>query len=81
MLLFQRLPMCKCEHWPRSWGSISAPATATATHPHRLHTHIQIHIPASLKCRQRRVDLQHRTQVPRACSADVVDPNATHVQV
>jgi hypothetical protein len=32
--LLERLSMCKCEHWPRSWGSLVV--TATATHPHHL---------------------------------------------
>jgi hypothetical protein len=37
--------------------------------------------PASHELRQRRVDLQRRTQVPRACIADVVAIQAAHVHV
>jgi hypothetical protein len=48
--------------------------TATATHIH-------IYIPASLKRRQRRVDLQRRAQVPHTFIADVVVTKAAHVQV
>jgi hypothetical protein len=33
--LYERLPMCNCERWLRTWGSLSATATATHVHPHQ----------------------------------------------
>jgi hypothetical protein len=41
MLLLEKLSICKFEHWPRSWGALSA--TATAAHPHRLIPHPHQH--------------------------------------
>jgi hypothetical protein len=40
------------------------------------HPNIHIHIPASLQRRQRRVDSQHRAQVPRAFIADLLPTKA-----
>jgi hypothetical protein len=48
-------------------------------HTHTASSQIHIHIPASPQLRQRRVDPQSRTQVPRAFIADIVVTKATMV--
>jgi hypothetical protein len=62
-------------------GAPTLPPKLQHTHTPLNSIHIHTHIPASLQRRQRRVDLQRHAQVPRACSADVVDIKAAHVQV
>jgi hypothetical protein len=52
----------------------------THTASNSIHIHIHIHA-ASPELRQRPVDLQRRTQVPRASIADVVASKAANVQV
>jgi hypothetical protein len=45
------------------------------------HTHIYIHIPASLQHQKCCVHSQRRTQVPRACSTNIVETKAGNVEV
>jgi hypothetical protein len=70
--------MWKCKHWQgRGAPSVQLPPQHTHTALNRMN--IQIHIQASLKRRQRPVDLQRCAQVLRACSTDVVATKAAHV--